>query len=60
MADAVIKLRLNQQQLELMDRTIARGIAADRAALVRLALQEYAAARKAEIKAKPNDLEPVR
>jgi Arc/MetJ-type ribon-helix-helix transcriptional regulator len=60
MADAVITLRLNQQQLELMDRTIARGVAPDRAALVRLALREYAAARKAETKAKPNDLEPVR
>jgi hypothetical protein len=45
MNDTVIKLRLNQQQLELMDRTIAQGIAPDRAALVRLALREYAAAR---------------
>jgi Arc/MetJ-type ribon-helix-helix transcriptional regulator len=60
MADMVIKLRLNQQQLELMDRTIANGVAPDRAALVRLALREYAAARKAETTAKPNDLEPVR
>jgi Arc/MetJ-type ribon-helix-helix transcriptional regulator len=40
----VVTLKLNQQQLELVDRTIARGIAADRAALVRLALREYAAA----------------
>jgi hypothetical protein len=60
LAETVIKLRLNQQQLELMDRTIASGIAADRVALVRLALREYAAARKAETKARPNDLEPVR
>jgi Arc/MetJ-type ribon-helix-helix transcriptional regulator len=60
MGDTVIKLRLNQQQLELMDRTIANGVAPDRAALVRLALREYAAARKAETKAKQNDLEPVR
>jgi Arc/MetJ-type ribon-helix-helix transcriptional regulator len=60
MAEAVIKLRLNQQQLELMDRTIARGVAPDRAALVRLALREYAAARKAETDVKPSDLEPVR
>jgi hypothetical protein len=45
MNDTVIKLRLNQQQLELMDRTIAQGIAPDRAALVRLALREYAATR---------------
>jgi Arc/MetJ-type ribon-helix-helix transcriptional regulator len=59
-AENVIKLQLNQQQLELMDRTIARGIAPDRAALVRLAIREYAAARKAETSAKPNDLEPKR
>jgi Arc/MetJ-type ribon-helix-helix transcriptional regulator len=60
MADTVIKLRLNQQQLELMDRTIARGIADDRVSLVRLALKEYAAARKAETWVKPSDLEPMR
>jgi hypothetical protein len=48
MAETVIKLRLNQQQLELMDRTIAQGVAADRVALVRLALHEYAAARKTD------------
>jgi Arc/MetJ-type ribon-helix-helix transcriptional regulator len=60
MAENVIKLQLNQQQLELIDRTIARGVAPDRAALVRLAIREYAAARKAETKAKANDLEPLR
>ena len=60
MAENVIKLQLNQQQLELLDRTIARGVAADRAALVRLAIREYAAARKTETSAKPNDLEPLR
>ena len=38
MAETVVKLRLNQQQLELMDRTIAQGVAPDRVALVRLAL----------------------
>jgi metal-responsive CopG/Arc/MetJ family transcriptional regulator len=59
-AENVIKLQLNQQQLELLDRTIARGVAPDRAALVRLAIREYAAARKAETSAKPNDLEPKR
>lgn len=37
-----IILKLNQQQLELLDRTIAKGVAADRASLVRLALREYA------------------
>ena len=40
----VVTLKLNQQQLELIDRTVARGVAPDRAALVRLALREYAAA----------------
>ena len=48
MTDTVVRLRLNQQQLELMDRTLAQGVAANREALVRLALREYAAARKAE------------
>jgi Ribbon-helix-helix protein, copG family len=43
-AGTVVTLKLNQQQLELVDRTLARGIAPDRAALVRLALREYAAA----------------
>jgi Arc/MetJ-type ribon-helix-helix transcriptional regulator len=60
MAENVIKLQLNQQQLELLDRTVARGVAADRAALVRLAVREYAAARQAETQAKPNDREPLR
>ena len=41
---SVVTLKLNQQQLELIDRTVARGVAPDRAALVRLALREYAAA----------------
>jgi Arc/MetJ-type ribon-helix-helix transcriptional regulator len=60
MSETIIRLQLNQQQLELMDRTIARGVAPDRVALVRLAVREYAAARKAETKSKPNGLEPVR
>jgi Arc/MetJ-type ribon-helix-helix transcriptional regulator len=41
-------LTLNQQQLELLDRTVARGIAPDRDSLVRLALREYAAWRSAD------------
>ena len=45
-APKVVTLKLNQQQLELIDRTIARGVAEDRVALVRLALREYAAAHK--------------
>ena len=60
MAETVIKLRLNQQQFELIDRTIEQGVAPDRVALVRLALREYAAAREAEARAKPNDMEPRR
>jgi Arc/MetJ-type ribon-helix-helix transcriptional regulator len=40
--ERTIVLKLNQQQLELIDRTVARGAAPDRAALVRLALREYA------------------
>ena len=43
MTGRVVTLKLNQQQLELIDRTVARSIAPDRAALVRLALREYAA-----------------
>jgi hypothetical protein len=48
MAETVVTLRLNQQQLELLDRTIAQGIAPDRVSLVRLALREYAAAHRAD------------
>ena len=47
MAEKVVTLRLNQQQLELVDRTIAKGLAPDRASLIRLALREYAAKRAA-------------
>ena len=38
-----VSVPLNRQQLELLDRTIARGVAPDRAALLKLALREYAA-----------------
>jgi Arc/MetJ-type ribon-helix-helix transcriptional regulator len=38
-----VVLKLNQQQLELIDKTVARGEAEDRAALVRRALTEFAA-----------------
>ena len=43
--EEIVTLRLNRQQLELIDRTVARGVAPDRASLVRLALKEYAASR---------------
>jgi len=41
MAKQII-LELNQQQLELLDRTIGKGVAPDRQSLVKLALREYA------------------
>ena len=45
MAGKVVTLKLNQQQIELLDRTIAKGVAPDRASLIRLALRESAAKR---------------
>jgi len=42
MSNTAVTLLLNQQQLELMDRTIALGAAPDRVGLVRLALRERA------------------
>ncbi len=54
MPDHVVMLKLNQQQLELLDRTVAQRVADDRAGLVRLALREYAApVRQAAIAAPP-------
>jgi hypothetical protein len=38
-----VTLKLNQQQIELIERTIARGAAPDIEGLVRRALREYAA-----------------
>lgn len=43
MTARTVVLKLNQQHLELLDRTIAKGAAPDRQALVRRALREYAA-----------------
>ncbi len=43
-AGRTMVLKLNQQQLELIDRTVARGVAPDRQSLIKLALREYAAA----------------
>lgn len=43
MPNRTVTLKLNQQQLELIDRTIAKGEAADRTELIRRALREYAA-----------------
>ena len=36
-----LQVPLNRQQLELIDRTIAQGVAVNRVALLRLALREY-------------------
>ncbi len=37
-----IKIELNQQQLELIDRAIVAGLAPDRSSLIRKALREHA------------------
>jgi hypothetical protein len=42
MAGRTVVVRLNQQQLELLDRTIKRGEAPDRVSLIRKALREQA------------------
>lgn len=46
MADQRIALRLNQQQRELLDKTVGRGEASDRNQLVRRALREFAVANR--------------
>jgi len=48
---STVTLTLNQQQRELLDRTVAQGLAPDRESLVRLALREYAAWREADAEA---------
>jgi uncharacterized protein YoaH (UPF0181 family) len=48
----IVTLRLNQQQLELIDRTVSQGAAAGRAALVRRALREQYAKANARPEAK--------
>lgn len=42
MESKTLIVKLNQQQLEFIDRTIAQGLAPDRASLMRLALREHA------------------
>jgi Arc/MetJ-type ribon-helix-helix transcriptional regulator len=42
-----IKLRLNQQQLELIDNSVKAGEGADRADLIRRALREFVQSRPA-------------
>lgn len=36
-----VNVSLNQQQLELLDGTVASGVAPDRATLIRTALKEF-------------------
>jgi Arc/MetJ-type ribon-helix-helix transcriptional regulator len=43
MTKTIVRLRLNQQQLELIDKTIAAGESNSRDDLVRRALREFAA-----------------
>jgi Arc/MetJ-type ribon-helix-helix transcriptional regulator len=43
MSSKTIRLRLNQQQLELIDKSIAAGEAGSRAELIRRGLREFAA-----------------
>ena len=50
MAEHKVVLRLNQQQLELIDRTVEQGEAKDRVTLIRRALREYAAAHGNDVK----------
>jgi Arc/MetJ-type ribon-helix-helix transcriptional regulator len=44
MTDTTVRLRLNQQQLELMDNSIKAGESGSREELIRRALREFAAA----------------
>jgi Arc/MetJ-type ribon-helix-helix transcriptional regulator len=43
MSNNTVRLRLNQQQLELIDKSIAAGEAGSREDLIRRALREFAA-----------------
>jgi Arc/MetJ-type ribon-helix-helix transcriptional regulator len=43
MAETKVQLRLNQQQLELIDNSIKAGESASREELIRRALREFAA-----------------
>jgi Arc/MetJ-type ribon-helix-helix transcriptional regulator len=47
MAERVVRLRLNQQQLELIDNSVKAGEAASGAELIRRALREHAASQAA-------------
>jgi Arc/MetJ-type ribon-helix-helix transcriptional regulator len=44
MAETTVRLRLNQQQLELIDNSVKAGESSSREDLIRRALREFAAA----------------
>jgi len=48
MTKTIVKLRLNQQQLELIDNSVKAGESGSREELVRRALREYARANLAQ------------
>lgn len=50
-----ISVPLNRQQLELLDRTLAQGVAADRAELLKLALREFMARAQAKPPVAPTE-----
>jgi Arc/MetJ-type ribon-helix-helix transcriptional regulator len=50
MAEHIVRLRLNQQQLELIDKTVKAGEAPSRTELIRRALREFAVAHAAPAK----------
>lgn len=52
MASKTVTLKLNQQQLEMIDNTLAKGEGNDRAALVRRALNEFVREHHAELAGK--------
>ncbi len=50
-----ISVLLNRQQLELIDRTFARGLAGSRAELLKLALRETLARQQAAAQGRPTE-----
>jgi len=55
LADHEVVLSINQQQLELLDNTVAQGHARDRSALIRRALREFAAKREPSLSNRSED-----
>jgi Arc/MetJ-type ribon-helix-helix transcriptional regulator len=55
MSNKTVRLRLNQQQLELIDKTISAGESNSRDDLIRRALREFAAEHLPQTGADPKD-----